>query len=111
MKLFLVMEEFVGMVGIRPLRPNEKSSFNRRNVTVLLIFGLFFMSATAFLMFDAKTFRDYAEAFFPWSTLLIVCIGLLTNISKMTDVFALRAKTEQMIEAGERFKIKWMRFK
>lgn len=103
MYLFGVVLKYAAMVGIRPLRPGHKNPFNRRNISVLLIYSLFFISATAFLVFDANSFDEYAEAFYPWMTLSFIYVGFSMNVSLADDFFRLKEQCEQFIESGKPF--------
>lgn len=98
MRLFKATRKYAAWVGMYELDWNEKSSFNRRNVGVLLIFGLYFVSATAFILFDATTFHEYTESFFGWITLGFVYSATLIMIIKLQDLFLLIKHVEQTVE-------------
>lgn len=87
------------IIGIGPYEPGQESQFNRRNVGVLLIYGIYFILVTAYLV-DAKTFREYAQVLFPWITILFTFIGFLFNVSKTNDTFQFKNNLEKVIESG-----------
>lgn len=101
MKLLQDVQKHGMKLGIRRLRPNETSEFNPRNVTFLIIFGLYFASSTAFLVFDANTFRSYTVCFFVWMTLLVMIIGFLIMTLKSPDMLLVLDKVEKTIENGK----------
>lgn len=101
MRVFLSVQEFAANVGIYPLQPGQTNPLNRRNIRVLLIFSLYVISYTAFIVFDANSFHEYAEAFFPWVTSSLIFIGLSINISMTKYMFRLLNNCERIIESGE----------
>lgn len=101
MQLFLAVQEHSAAVGIRPILPGQKTPFNGRSISVLLIYSLFFISATAFLAIDANSFREYAEVFFPWMTLSFVYVGLAINVAMTGGMFGLIAQCQEIIEGGK----------
>lgn len=92
-----------GLMGIYPLQSGEKSKFNCRNIGVLLCFGLHLISITAFLLFNAKTFQEYAVCIFPWCTIIFTWAGISVHILLSTDVFRYIECLEKTIESR-----KWM---
>lgn len=96
-----MVQKKAALIGIHALRADETSHFNPRNVSVLLIFGLFASSSTAFIVFDAKSVRDYEEAFFPWISLSFVCVGFIFNIVKSDQIYVVCDTIENLIESGE----------
>lgn len=98
MQLFEQARIYAAVIGIVPLPPGETYKYNRRNVTVLVIFGLFFICCTAFVLFDAKTFQEYARAFFLWICVLGVYIGFFTAIVKTVEIFKYVDKTERITD-------------
>lgn len=98
MKLFVATRKYAAWVGMHELRPGEKSHFNRKNVALLFIFGLYFISTTALIIFDARTFREYTEGFFGWITLGSVYAGALIMIMKLRDLFSVIHHVEKFVE-------------
>lgn len=98
MKLFQACQEYMAIIGVRPLLPGEKHPFNRQNVRVLLVFGLAFILTSAFLIFDAQTLRQYAECFYAWSSVFAIFVGVLLVILKTEDLFQLINDLEIMIQ-------------
>lgn len=101
MRLFLAVQKYGYNVGVRPFLPDQKIPFNRRSVEVLLIYSLFIISSTAFLAFDANSFREYTEAFFPWMSVSFTFIGLSVNILMTNDIFRLVNSCEEIVERGK----------
>lgn len=93
-----VIVDYAAIIGLRKLQPGEQSNFNVRNVGVLLFFISSFISATAFVFFDANTPREYTEAAFPWISLLFVCIGIFANIHQIARFFELKENVENTLE-------------
>lgn len=102
MKICQAVEEYAAIIGIHPLQPGETQPFNRRNVGVLLIFGLFFTSITKFLLYDAETLQQYNEVFHTWITLLCVYAGFLFYILNTNHIYRLIENMEKFIDDGKR---------
>lgn len=101
MKLFQVCQKYMAIIGIRRLLPDEKFPFNRRNVGILFIFGQSFIAASAFLVFDAKTLKEYTECLYTWISVLGVLIGLALVIIRTEEIFQLIENMEKMVEQRE----------
>lgn len=93
MKLFENNRKGGKFIGIE-----EGRTFTRRNVFVLLLYVLFFVTSTAFILFDANTFEDYSEAFFAWASVLFTGVGFLIYILQSKDIFRVIRHFEQIIE-------------
>lgn len=99
MKLFQQARIYAAVIGIVPLPPGKTNKFNHRNVTILTICGIFFTLSTAFILFDAKTFQEYANSFFLWISVLGVYIGFFTAIVKTVEIYQYVGKTEQITDS------------
>lgn len=110
MKVLVTIENCAKVLGIRRLEPDQTNPFNRRNICVLLIYVLYFISTTAFLLFDANTFQEFTECFFAFITVLFISIGFLLNILKTTELFQLQDTVEKTIENYSKLiRINWGR--
>lgn len=98
MKLFIAIKRHTATIGVHKLQPGEVGRFNRRNVGVLVLFEIFFTSATGYILYDINTIQEYAICFFEWVTLLSVFIGFVIMIFQSADVFCLIEHFEQSIE-------------
>lgn len=105
MELFLALLEYSDIIGIRPLRPNQTSVFNRRNLSVFLFFVLFFISSTACLYFDDSTFEEYSQTFYAWLTMLLTGIGFTINVLLTVNLFQLLDKLKHSIEKCKPFSL------
>lgn len=91
----LLLIKYVEVIGIYHIQPGE-SKFNRRNVGVLLIFSMAFISVSAYLLFGVKTVLEFEECFFMWTTLSGIIFGFLITISETVNMF-------QLLEIGNSF--------
>lgn len=98
MKLLEAGVDYMAYFGVRELRPGEKSYFNCRNVTVFVLLVLSFISCTAFVYFDANSFREYSEAFFPWISLLFLEVAYISNMLNARDFNALKENVEKSVD-------------
>lgn len=95
MQIFQRLKSYWRLFGIQPIK---ESTFNSRNVTVLLILCQFSLSAVTFFIFRAKTFREYAESFYVLTTAAINSFGAVTIILKAASVYRLIENFEKTIE-------------
>lgn len=79
-------------------RPEGNSLMNRRNIIVLLIYVFYFLMANAYLVFTAKTFREYSICFFVYLTLFCMIIGFGVMIFQVPLLFELLDSFEEEIE-------------
>lgn len=84
-------------LGVHELQPGEKM-FNRRNVGVLLIFSVIFISVSANI-FDFITSRQYEELFFTQIVLTGVFIGYITSMLKAQHTIQLLKMVEHLFES------------
>lgn len=108
MQLFQELRKYGGNLGMHALDPNNKNPFNPRNTTFLIIYGLYFISSSAYLLFTANTFREYAMCFFIWLTLLFMNLGFLTMIFTSPILFNVADLIEEMIDLGKYYQ-NWKR--
>lgn len=73
---------------------------NRRNMMVLIIYTLYFLSSCAFLVYRAKTFRDNAMCAYVWVTLLSMIVGFSVMITKANTMFHVRDRFSESIKKG-----------
>lgn len=89
--------------GMYPHQPSERNKFKMisslQNMGFSLFLGIYIISATAFMLFDASTFKVYAEAFFGWNTALLCLIGHLLSTMKSSTTFRLMRDFEKVIES------------
>lgn len=104
MKICPLLIKCAENIGLH-LRCDERSKFNGRNVGILIIFGLNFISATAFFWYDASTFKEYTMCFFAYITLLALNIGFLATIIRSPQIFQLLNDTEHFIENRTNIKV------
>lgn len=96
--LFQLALEQAAVIGLPPLPPNKKNPFNHRNVTMLMIFALFFVLTTLFVFFDAKTFQEYALTFLFWMSFLGVYIGFFAVVVKTEKFYKCRDNIEELVK-------------
>lgn len=99
MKYFEAIIGYVALIGIHPLGPNETSRFNARNIAVFLIFMVFIVASTAFIVFDVDTFSGYTISFFWWISVLLTSVGFFVNILKSPKLFGVVVEIEKLVNS------------
>lgn len=95
MVLFLALQRYAAIIGFQP---GVRRMFNSRNLTVVLLLVLFFVSTVIFVFTDASTLFEYETSFFVWVTLFATIIGFINlNLQSMVLLNLLR-KIEECIE-------------
>lgn len=95
MQIFQSLRSYMHIFGVDP---NQKSMFNYRNVSVLLVASQFLVSAAMFFIFEAETFREYTESFNVLSIASINTFMAIVIILKATQFHKLIEMFEQTIE-------------
>lgn len=103
MQLFQVILKYSAVIGLKFSHPIDGSPFNHRNRAVLIIFGFSTIYVTYFLLFDAKSLREYAETFFLWITFILTFGGVFVGILNSTNFCRLIKGLETAIENGMRY--------
>lgn len=98
MELFLTIQTYAAIIGINRSYAKQKIKFNRRNVIILMLFGIFTILTTAYLYYDVHTAQEYAETFFAWITWLAISIGFFIMILKSVNLFEMFEHFEKTIE-------------
>lgn len=101
MKVLQSICKFYENVGIKPPQPNKYYSFQWKHLICLLFLIQLFCTATAFILFEAKSVVEYAEAFFPSSTEVAAVICLTVSISKISTSLQLIEKFQEFIEKSK----------
>lgn len=73
---------------------------NRRNITVLLIYSCYFLSSSAYFMFTAASFREYAMCAFIWITLAGMIVGFTVMIKQAEKLFYVRNLFSELCHNG-----------
>lgn len=98
MKSFELVRRYFSVLGISSLQRNQKSPFNTKNVFVLFQFILGELSSCLFILLEAQTFEEYANAFGMVLTLTIASFDFFICIWKSQQLFKFMKNFERMIE-------------
>lgn len=107
MKVFKHTRIYGAVIGIVPIAPGVLAKYNRRNLTVLLIFGVFFILSTAFILFDANTLKEHANAFFLWISVLVTFFAFFAVINIKLEMCDFLDKTEKIAENRKHMKFEY----
>lgn len=83
---------------IYPFQPNQSYSFQLRTFLILLPVTVSFCSRAAYLLFEAHTIAEHAQAFYLIITDLCISIDFVTMYWQMGNVELLIEKYEKFIE-------------
>ncbi|XP_055306350.1 odorant receptor 94a-like [Sitodiplosis mosellana] len=97
MKIFDLIRHHFEFVGISTTQ-TTKHPFNVRNVAILVTFAQFFISSMAFLLFEAKTIREFADSFYAAATTFGVSNVFIPNIFNMANIFQLIDDSDAIIQ-------------
>lgn len=93
MKLFQCTQKFFRMLGLHPPQHCQNSSFNLKNILIILLLVIGFLDAIAFLLFQAKSVKEFGDSFYvsatEWGTLVYFSIHVrkMTNVSNLIERF------------------------
>lgn len=91
-------------LGIVPIQSNQNSSFNSKNLFVLMCLLQMFLSSLAYLLFEAKSIGKLADSFYMILTSLACAIFFSICIWKIANILQLIREFEQFI-GKSKFKI------
>lgn len=99
MKFFQLIQTNCKLLGIDASKRNDR--FNARNLIAQFMIFQFLFFTGAYLLFKAKSFREYADCFYASSTLVGVSINFMYVSWNMAKMFELIESIESFIEKRE----------
>lgn len=98
MKIFQSTQNALKMLGIyRAQTFHQSNRLNVKNLSVLMLFGLFFIATILYLIFDAKTFIEYSQSMYGFAVGLALLTLFITIIWKSPQIFQLIDNYENTI--------------
>lgn len=109
MKIFQLIQKTFEASGIRRAQAHKKHPFNKKNSTIYLFLIQFTISVHLFLIFQAETFREYADSFFMCMSTIFVFVCFMVTLWKQKNIFDLIDDFEDIIERRRMkiFSISW----
>lgn len=101
MKLFQLIEKALGILGIFPPKQPEENPITWRRLTTLFILVQFSISSIVFFLFEAATFREYADSFYISATAMLKVCTYIVALYKSKKMFGLIQKLEFVIHTRE----------
>lgn len=104
MKLFQKYEEVVSFLVVRDeayanKTVNRASHFILNIVPPVVSLSVYIVFASVFLFFEAETFQQYCETFYPWITSILNFLGLASILLKRERFFELIDEYEKTVNA------------
>lgn len=101
-KLFQYYQKFNQAVGIYSRQSDQNSnSINSKNVILIVSIAQFFVSSTAFLLFDAKSILDYGISVSALLVEISVTVYMLILIYQMEKTLKFIENCEQFLEKSK----------
>lgn len=88
-------------LGILGIDSTRKSSFNSKNLVVILLLGQYTISTATYFLFGAKTTQEYSESFYISATAALLLFVFLVIIRKQTNIFRFIDDLRSIIETRE----------
>lgn len=101
MKLFQCVQNFFHMLSIHPSQHHQGNPFNPKNILIILLFATAFVSSTAALTFQAKSVKEFGDAFCGLVTELASLVFFLSLIQKMSAVQRLIEKFDGLVQKSK----------
>lgn len=101
MKLFQLIEKPFDILGIYPPKHPDESPLTIRRFITLLILLQFSILALIFFLFEAATFREYADSFYVSATAMLKVCNYTVILCKLTKIFGLIQRFELVIHTRE----------
>lgn len=96
MKLFLAIQEYFAIIGVKPSQRCGLQSF-----VVLTILVHFSAAAAAFILYDAESFKDVADSFYASSASHSALLNVIVTICNSSKFFALIESYEDTIQSSK----------
>lgn len=100
MKLFQTIQKLNRLLGLSP-ESNQSYSLNAKNVLILYTQIQGFIYTAAFGIFQAKTMREYGDAFYQSVTELSAAINLWNFIGEINRLYNFIEKFEGIIQKSK----------
>lgn len=97
LKLFQSVKKFQQIQGICPPSPHQRTPFNGRNLFILFCFAQMFLSATAFILFEAQSMYEFGLTLYASLTELQTFTCFICILCKITKYFELIENMENFI--------------
>lgn len=98
MKIFQTLAKLFENVGISVRQAFGENLLNKKNVIVFCLLIVFSTLTTAFFLFEAKTFREYAESFYISVSMIMISVCFALFIWKTVKIFELIVTIETIIQ-------------
>lgn len=102
MKLFQSIQVYFAFLGIKPSQNFQKYPFNATNLVILTIFVQFSVGTTAFIVYDAKSFKQLADAFYPTSLAITATLNFIFIICNSSKVYKFIENYENTIKISKK---------
>lgn len=98
MNIFQTLQKLFAFAVVGDCPPTHKNSFQLRNLSVFLSLLIGSILSAAFLLFGAKTFHEYSEAFYPTATAVSNTINFMIIAWKIPKIVELIGNFEDAIK-------------
>lgn len=98
MKIFQYVQKLYGVLGIHRSNSNKNNTWNRRKVLTYFMLVQFTGTSIIFFLFQAKTFKEYADSFYISATASLKVCTYTVSLWKMPKVFKLIDNFENFIQ-------------
>lgn len=98
MIIFQSIQKYFSILGINSSALRKNQVFNIRNVLTVFLFGVLSVSTTEFLVFEATSFREYADSFYSACTISLVGANFAVLMWKTAKVFTFIEELQNIIQ-------------
>lgn len=103
MKLFATVRVYFGIMGIRSSSQQpRKYSFNSVSLAILATLVYFSVATTAFILYDAESFKQFADSFYSTATAIATTLNFIAIICNSSIFFELIESFENAIETSKK---------
>lgn len=101
MKVLQSVQNYFAIIGIVPPQSHQSHRLNMKNMTMLLIFSLFTVSANVFFVYEAENFRELTDSFYAACSATLTTLSFSTIIGRMYLAFEFIENLESIISKSE----------
>lgn len=100
MKIFQTVQKNLAILGISSMQSNQ-AFYNRKYLLYLLLSGSLIIMNCVFLIYVAKSFKEYTDSIYITSVSIALFISLSFLIRRMRNLFEFIDNLEKIVDDSE----------
>lgn len=103
MKLFQAIQVYFAILGIKISQPPQKYPVNQVNFAILVVLVQCFVATTLFIFFDAESFKEIVDSYYPASSAITATLNFIVMICNSSKIFKLIENYENTMQSSKKY--------